>query len=215
MMDLTKRLEKLYASAVYDVMNGMGHSNCVLPPGIKALDAAHRLAGQVETMNGDYSEDKDAGETLLAWATVLSKAPSGKVLICQPNTYEVALMGELSAETLNYRGVRGYIVDGGCRDVPFLLRNDFPVFCRFNTPKDICKRWIAESMGEPIDIGGVRISSGDYVLADIDGVVIIPQDMAEAVVAATEAVASTETAMRDAILGGMDPVDAYRKFDTF
>ncbi len=214
-MDLTERLEKLYASAVYDVMNGMGHNNCVLPPGINALDASHRLAGQVETMNGDYSEDKDAGETLLAWATVLSRAPSGKVLICQPNTYEVALMGELSAETLNYRGVRGYIVDGGCRDVPFLLKNDFPVFCRFNTPKDICKRWIAESMGEPIDIGGVEIARGDYVLADIDGVVIIPQDMAEAVIAETEAVATTETAMRDAILGGMDPVDAYRKFDTF
>ncbi|MBL6951516.1 MAG: RraA family protein [Alphaproteobacteria bacterium] len=214
-INLTERLEKLYASAVYDVMNGMGHSNCVLPHGINALDPAHRLAGQVETMNGDYSEDKDAGETLLAWATVLSKAPSGKVLICQPNTYEVALMGELSAETLNYRGVRGYIVDGGCRDVPFLLKNDFPVFCRFNTPKDICRRWVAESMGAPIDIGGVKICSGDYVLADIDGVVIIPQDMADAVVAATEAVASTETAMRDAILGGMDPVDAYRKFDTF
>ncbi len=214
-MDLTERLENLYASAVYDVMNAMGHDKCVLPHQLKALDSGHRLAGQIETMNGDYAEGKDAGETLLAWATVLSKAPSGKVLICQPNTFEVALMGELSAETLNYRGVRGYIVDGGCRDVPFLLKNDFPVFCRFNTPKDICKRWVAESMGEPIDIGGVTISRGDYVLADIDGVVIIPQDMAEAVVAETEAVAVTETDMRDAILGGMDPVDAYKKFDTF
>ena len=214
-MDLTERLEKLYASAVYDVMNAMGHANCVLPHGINALDPSHRLAGEVETMNGDYGEGKDEGETLLAWATVLSKAPSGKVLMCQPNTYEVALMGELSAETLNYRGVRGYIVDGGCRDVPFLLQNDFPVFCRFNTPKDICRRWVAESMGEPIDIGGVTISSGDYVLADIDGVVIIPKDMVAEVVARTEAVASTETAMRDAILGGMDPVDAYKKFDTF
>jgi len=214
-MDLTERLENLYASAVYDVMNAMGHDKCVLPHQLKALDPGHRLAGQIETMNGDYAEGKDAGETLLAWATVLSKAPSGKVLICQPNTFEVALMGELSAETLNYRGVRGYIVDGGCRDVPFLLKNDFPVFCRFNTPKDICKRWVAESMGEPIDIGGVTISRGDYVLADIDGVVIIPQDMAEAVVAETEAIAVTETDMRDAILGGMDPVDAYKKFDTF
>jgi regulator of RNase E activity RraA len=214
-MDLTERLEKLYASAVFDVMNAMGHDNCVLPHGIKALDAGHRLAGRIETMNGDYGEGKDAGETLLAWARVLSKAPPGKVLICQPNTHEVALMGELSAETLNYRGVRGYIVDGGCRDVPFLLKNDFPVFCRFNTPKDICGHWVAESMGAPIDIGGVTIHSGDYVLADIDGVVIIPSDMAEAVVAETEAMASTETAMREAILGGMDPVDAYRKFDTF
>ncbi|MDP6346611.1 MAG: RraA family protein, partial [Alphaproteobacteria bacterium] len=114
-MDLTDRLSKLYAGAVYDVLRAMGHDNCVLPPGITALDPNHRLAGQIDTINGDFHEGQDPDATLLAWATVLSKAPGGKVLICQPNTYEVALMGELSAETLKVKGVRGYIVDGGCR----------------------------------------------------------------------------------------------------
>ena len=46
-------------------------------------------------------------------------------------------MGELSAETLDLRGVRGYIVDGGCRDVEFIRRRDFPVWCRYTTPTDI------------------------------------------------------------------------------
>lgn len=214
-MDLTQRLEKLYASAVYDVLNEMGHRDCVLPPGIAALVDGQRLCGEVHTLNGKYQPGMDKHETLLGWATVLSKAPGGKVLVCQPNTMEVALMGELSAATLESRGVRGYIADGACRDVDFIVETDFPVFSRFNTPKDIAGCWIAESMGEPIVIGDVAIASGDYVMADRDGVVIIPQALAQEAVGKVEAMAATETEMRDAILGGMDPVDAYHKFGTF
>lgn len=214
-MDLTPRLEKLYAGAVYDVLNEMGHPDCVLPPQIVALQPGQRLAGEVHTINGKYQLGLDRHETLLGWATVLSQAPGGKVLICQPNTLEIALMGELSAETLKHKGVRGYIVDGACRDVDFILDMDFPVYCRFNTPKDIVGRWIVASMGEPITIGTVTVNSGDYVLADRDGIVVVPAAMAEEAVSRTEQLATTETAMRDAILGGMDPVDAYRKFGTF
>jgi 4-hydroxy-4-methyl-2-oxoglutarate aldolase len=95
------------------------------------------------------------------------------------------------------------------------LENEFPTFCRFNTPKDIVGRWVAKSMGEPIDIGGVAITSGDYVLADLDGVVIIPRSMAEEAITATETKANTETDMRAALMDGMDPVDAFKKFGVF
>ena len=215
MDNLTSRLEQLYASAVYDALRAMGHDNCVLPSGITALIPGQKLAGQIFTIDGHYEVGQDDNETLIQWATVLSKAPADKVLICQPNTYEVALMGELSSEVLKKKGVRGYIVDGAARDVSFLLENEFPTYCRFNTPKDIVGRWIAKSMGEPIDIGGVRIASGDYVLADIDGVVIIPQSMAEEAITATETKAGTETEMRAALMAGMDPVDAFKKFGVF
>ena len=124
-------------------------------------------------------------------------------------------MGELSSEVLKRKGVLGYIVDGASRDVSFLLENEFPTFCRFNTPIDIVGRWVAKSMGEPIEIGGVRIVSGDYVLADIDGAVIIPRSLAEEAITATEVKASTETEMRSALMDGMDPVDAYKKYGVF
>ena len=97
-----------------------------------------------------------------------------KVLVCQPHTYDIALMGELSAETLNFRGVRGYVVDGGCRDTDFILELGFPVFCSFTTPKDIVGRWVPDRFGEPLTIGEVTIRTGDYLLGDRDGVVIIP-----------------------------------------
>lgn len=214
-MDLTERLEKLYAGAVYDVLNGMGLGDRVLPPGILPLIDGQRLCGEIFTINGSYRPGRDKDETLLGWAKVLSQAPGGKVLVCQPNTYEVALMGELSSEALRHKGVRGYVVDGGTRDVDFLIENKFPVWSRFATPKDIAGCWLAESMGEPIQIGGVPIASGDYLIADRDGIVIVPANIAEEVVGKTEALAVTETAMREAILGGMDAVEAYNTFGTF
>ena len=58
----------------------------------------------------------------MAWTGLLSKAPSGSVLVCQPNDDTLAHMGELSAETLKARGIRGYVVDGGNRTTDFVRR---------------------------------------------------------------------------------------------
>jgi len=212
---LAARLMNCYAAAVHDVLRGMGHGRCVLPSSIKALDPASKLAGEVYTVSGHVDMTRDPHDTLVQWTGLLSKAPPGKVLVCQPNTHEIALMGELSAETLNFRGVRGYVVDGGCRDTDFILELGFPVFCTFTTPKDIVGRWVPDRFGEPITIGEVTISAGDFLLADRDGVVIIPGAMAEEVIAKTEQVLQTENAVRTAILAGMDPQQAYLKFGKF
>jgi len=204
-----------YAAAVHDVLRGMGQGRCVLPPFIKPLDPAKKLAGEVYTVSGHIDLTRDPHDTLVQWTGLLSRAPAGKVLVCQPHTCEIALMGELSAETLNFRGVRGYVVDGGCRDTEFILELGFPVFCSFTTPKDIVGRWVPDRFGEPITIGEVTISTGDYLLADRDGVVVIPGSMAEEVVARTEQVLQTENTVRTAILAGMDPQQAYLKFGKF
>lgn len=213
--DLAERLETCYAAAVHDVLRAMGHGNCVLPSTIKPLDPGTKLAGEIYTVSGHVDVTRDPHDTLLQWTGLLSKAPSGKVLVCQPNTHAIALMGELSAETLHFRGVRGYVVDGGCRDTQFILELGFPVFCSFNTPKDIVGRWVPDRFGEPITIGDVTISSGDWLLADRDGTVIIPGAIASDVVTKTEEVLQTENKVRTAILSGMDPQEAYLKFGKF
>jgi regulator of RNase E activity RraA len=89
------------------------------------------------------------------------------------------------------------------------------VFHSFFTPSDIVGRWIPDRYGEPITLGEVTIRTGDYVLGDRDGVVVIPSGLAAEVVTRTEAVAQTENQVREAIRGGMDPVDAYLKFRKF
>jgi len=124
-------------------------------------------------------------------------------------------MGELSAETLKHRGVLGYIVDGGNRDSDFIRKLEWPLFFRYYTPRDVVGRWCVESMGEPIVIGDVEIISGDWILADIDGVVVIPQSLIETVLDKTEQIMSTESELRTMILNGMDPQEAYKKYRLF
>jgi len=213
--DLTERLARCYTGAVHDVLRMMGRQDIVLPPEIKAIAPGSRLAGPVWTVSGHIDRTKTRHETLLGWCTLLAKAPSGHVVVCQPNNHEVALMGELSAQTLAARGVLGYVVDGGSRDTDLVLEQGFPVFCSFLTPSDIVERWIPDRYGEPITIGAVTIVTGDYLLADRDGVVIIPQALAAEVVAKTEEVVATESDMRRALVGGMDPVEAYNRYGKF
>jgi regulator of RNase E activity RraA len=215
MRTLTDRLRACYTGAVHDVLRMMGHERVVLPHDIKPIDPTLKLAGPVWTVSGHLDRTKTRHDTLLGWCTLLSKAPAGHVVVCQPNNREVALMGELSAQTLAARGVLGYVVDGGSRDTELVLEQRFPVWCSFLTPSDIVARWIPDAYGAPIDVGGVTISTGDYLLADRDGVVIVPKAIAEEVVRRTQEVVSTESDMRKALVGGMDPVEAYNTFGKF
>ncbi|HVO88755.1 MAG TPA: RraA family protein [Casimicrobiaceae bacterium] len=212
---LAERLRACYTGAVHDVLHAMGHQRCVLPHAIKAIDPRMRLAGPIWTVAGHLDRTRTRDETLLGWCTLLARAPSGHVVVCQPNNQEIALMGELSAQSLKARGVLGYVVDGGSRDTDLVLEQGFPVFCTFLTPSDIVERWMPDRYGDPITIGEVTIRTGDYLLGDRDGVVIVPRELAPEAIARTEEVVATESEMRKALIAGMDPVEAYLKYGKF
>jgi 4-hydroxy-4-methyl-2-oxoglutarate aldolase len=215
MTSLADRLHQCYSGAVYDVMRDLGLTPRVLPRDILGLNKEMKAAGPVFTVRGRPDTSVSAHDSLLAWTGLLSRAPAGHVVVCQPQDNVRALMGELSAETLKLRGVRGYIVDGGCRDTGFIEQEGFPVFCRYATPIDIVAGWIPEAFDEPVTIGNVVLNAGDYILADRDGIVVIPRSDAEAIIAKTEEVIRTESALRRAIRDGQDPQEAYLQYGKF
>ncbi|PPR54827.1 MAG: 4-hydroxy-4-methyl-2-oxoglutarate aldolase/4-carboxy-4-hydroxy-2-oxoadipate aldolase [Alphaproteobacteria bacterium MarineAlpha5_Bin6] len=215
MNDFVDRLGKCYTGVVHDIMRDLGYENFVLPPNIRPSKDSYVIAGQIFTLEGMVDKSLDHHASLLAWTGFLSKAPSDKVIICQPHTDEVALMGELSAETLQLKGARGYIVDGGARDLDFILKIDFPLWSKFYTPRDVVAFWKPTSYEKKISIGDVEIHNNDYVLADIDGVVIIPQKNIEEILNKSEKLMNTENLVRKAIREGMDPQEAYIKFGAF
>ena len=206
---LATRLARCYTGVVFDVMRGLGHADCILPPSIVPLDLGMVAAGPVFTVRGRPDASVSAHESLLRWTELLARAPAGHVVMVQGNDSERALMGELSAETLQFRGVRGYIVDGGCRDTAFIRRLGFPVFCDKATPRDIVGAWVPIAYEEPINYGQVVVRPGDHVLADCDGIVVIPGAIAASVIDAAIAAMSTEDKVRAAILSGADPRQAY------
>jgi 4-hydroxy-4-methyl-2-oxoglutarate aldolase len=215
MADLSERLAALYTGVVYDTLSDMGMASQALPPEIQALDPERTIAGPIWTLAGVRAPAISRDDSLLSWTEFLSAAPAGHVVVCQPNDKSIALMGELSAETLKYRGVLGYVVDGNCRDVDFILKLGFPVFCSGRTPADIAGRWCVGEMGTSVRIGELDIHSGDYLIADKDGAVVIPKDQAETVISKAEEAVAAEDKVRDAILSGVDPKDAYLKFGKF
>lgn len=212
---VTARLEACYASVLNDVMRKMGLRNFVLPPEIRPLLPDRKLAGPVFTVSGHVDETLDADATLFAWTGLLAEARPGHVVVNQPHTHTVALMGELSAETLQFRGVRGYIADGACRDLDFILKLGFPVWYTHATPKDVVGFWKPDAFEVPIQIGDVRIHPGDYVLGDRDGAVIVPRARAQEVLEAAEEAIGTENLVRKAILDGVDPREAYERYRKF
>jgi|TARA_B100002003_G_scaffold109270_2_gene101213 regulator of RNase E activity RraA len=215
MNDFVNRLSKCYTGVVHDIMRDMGFKNFTLPPNIKPSKDKYVIAGEIFTIEGEVDKSLDHHESLLAWTGFLSKAPKNKVIICQPNNNEVALMGELSAETLQSKGVKGYIVDGGSRDMDFILSIDFPVWSKFYTPRDVVAYWKPTKFEEKIKIGDVEIFNNDYALADIDGVVIVPKKHIEEILVKSEELINTENLLRKAIREGMDPQKAYIKFKAF
>ena len=212
---LAERLRECYTGAVYDVLRSKGLTAQTLPQDIRPLNVRQKLAGPVFTIEGRRDDNLNQHQSLLKWCELLSKAPADTVLVCQPHDHTLALMGELSAETLHHKRVLGYIVDGGCRDSTFIEALRFPVFCKFFTPVDVVGKWATTALGRPIQIGGVTISTGDYVLADRDGIVVIPGPLAEQVIQESEEVLRKENLVRKAILQGVDPVEAYLKYGKF
>lgn len=211
---LSQRLAACYTGVLHDVMRAAGMRNFVLPRQIHPLDATTRLAGPVFTVEGQPTP-APAHDTLLAWTNLLSRAPSGHVLVIQPNDHHAAFMGELSAETLQYKGLTGALVDGGCRDTAFILELGFPVWCRHTTPVDVVGSWLPEQFGQPVVIGEVTLHTGDYLCADRDGAIVLPGALADEIVREAETAIGKENKVRTAILAGVDPQEAYLQHGKF
>jgi len=212
---LSDRLAACYTGVVHDVMRAMGLRDFTLPSELRPILPEESLAGPAFTIEGKVVAGADAHETLLAWTGLLSQAPTGSIWVSQPNDRVVAHMGELSAETLRNKGVRGCIADGFVRDVNFLLAIGFQTWCRGFTPRDIVGHWLPAATNVPITIGDVTIEPGDYMIGDRDGVLCVPKALAQEVVDKAEAAMATESLVRKAILAGVDPQQAYLKYGKF
>lgn len=208
-------LKTCYTSVIHDVMRARGLRNFTLPPRIQPLQPQMVLCGPVFTIEGRMDESADAHTTLLEWTGLLSRARSGHVWISQPHNHTVAQMGELSAETLHRKGVLGCVMDGGLRDAGFILRLGLPCWRVFHTPRDVVGAWLPTGSDVPIHIDDVLIRPGDWVHGDTDGMVRIPGDILDAVIEETVAAMQTENKVRNAILRGVDPQDAYKQFGKF
>lgn len=213
--DVCRRFSVIYTGAILDVLDEIGRHEQVLPSTIQGLSQDQSVCGVAMTVEGEPTSSTDPEEVYVPILEMLGSLQPGDVIVSQPHDSLSAHLGELSAETAKFRGARGAVIDGGVRDVGYILKLGFPVFCRYRTPNDVMGRWKLTSCGQPVKIGRVEIRRGDFVVGDKDGVIIIPQELTRAVLEKAEAVVGVENLVRKSILKGVHPVEAYRKYGRF
>jgi regulator of RNase E activity RraA len=167
------------------------------------------------TVEGQPTDSVDPEVIFVPILQMLGDLKCGDVIVSQSHDRISAHLGELSCESARFRGARGAVIDGGARDIDYILKLGFPVFCRYRTPADVIGRWKLVSYGLPIQIGEVRIRRGDFIVGDKDGVLVIPKQITLEALEKSEEVVNTENLVRKAILQGVHPVEAYRKYGRF
>jgi 4-hydroxy-4-methyl-2-oxoglutarate aldolase len=210
-----ERFIAIYTAALADILDARGHHDQTLPPSLRPLQPGMRLAGPAYTVQGRAASTPDYETALRKVLRMLGDVPAGHVAVYACAHDVSAHLGELSVTSLKARGVPGCVLDGGCRDVRFILDEGFPVFSRFVTPEDSTWRWELEATQVPVTIGRARIEPGDWVVGDDDGVVVVPAAIAEDVLVDAEAKAATESEIRSAVRDGMPPLEAYERYGTF
>jgi regulator of RNase E activity RraA len=214
--ELCDRYARIYTAAITDVLDKRGCYDQTLPHDIVGLTPETRVAGLAFPASGKVVRQADHDRALRAFLTMLGAVPRDAVLVIQANDAGAAAhFGELSAVAMQARGVRGAVIDGATRDAAYVLREGFPVFCRYRTPMDSVPRWLAVEWGQPVTIGAVRVEPGDVVVGDLDGVAVVPRALAVPVLLECERLTSTENRVRDAVRKGMAPLAAYEKFGVF
>lgn len=213
--ELAARFSALYTGAITDVLDRHGRLNHTLPAAIAPLRPGMRLAGPAFTVEGQPQPGVDYDHSIRKVLAMLGSVPPGHVALYQTHDRASAHLGELSVISLKARGCAGAVIDGGCRDIDYILREDYPVFARYTTPADCTTRWELTATNVPIAVGGVRIAPGDYVVADLDGVVVVPAELRDLVLSEAEAKVATESEIRQAVREGTLPLEAYERFGTF
>ncbi|HTW29121.1 MAG TPA: 4-hydroxy-4-methyl-2-oxoglutarate aldolase [Acetobacteraceae bacterium] len=140
----------------------------------------------------------------LALFGALDVAGRGDVLVCATDGFTAtSVTGDLLLGMARNRGIAGLVTDGLVRDLAGILAVGLPVHCAGLTANSPARNGPG-SVGLPVVVGGVRVASGDIIVADRDGVVIVPLDQAEAVQARLVEVRAAETALDSAVRAGLE-----------
>jgi 4-hydroxy-4-methyl-2-oxoglutarate aldolase len=214
--ELAGRFSSLYTGALTDVLDRYGYLQQTLPPELLPLRPGMRLAGPAYPIQGRPHPGHDYDTSIRKILEMLGSVTSGSVAVYHTNDRSAAHLGELSVISLASRGCAGAVIDGGARDAEYIIREGFPVFSRYVTPQDCVSRWELLAHGDvTIVIGGVRIAPGDWIVGDVDGVVVVPGERVQDVLTAAEAKVATESEIREAVRDGTLPLEAYERFGTF
>ena len=189
--ELLARFEKLYTGAVNDVLREFCLLEQALPGRIKPLREYHTVAGFAFTVKSAPNV-KITGEMEFRSQMLDEMHPDAFVIWDTSRDEKATLWGGVMTATAKGKGVKAACIDGGIRDTHQILDADFPVFYEYRISNGSLGRCLITHYQIPIKIGDVTIKPGDVVLGDIDGVLVVPREIAYDVLVRAEEIKENE-----------------------
>ncbi len=204
--------QALYTAVVCDVLDSLGFPRQSPPVSLQPLSGDAVLIGRAKTTLWSDMVDPDPSPYELELQAVDACQPDDVLIAAAGGSTRSGIWGELLSTAARNRGCRGAIVDGCVRDVAKMRGMRFPVFARTTSPYDSKDRQRVTAIDVPVEIAGVTFHPGEIVIADIDGVAVIPRSVETEVIRRAWNKVHAENEVRSAIQNGMKATEAYRRF---
>ncbi len=211
--------ETLYTAVVGDIMDTLGYIHQFMPSNIRPLKDDMVLAGRAMTvLEADISnEHEKLGDPRLTapfgiMFEALDDLKENEVYVCSGSSYNYAVAGELMATRAKALNAAGFAVNGFIRDTKGLLNMDIPVFSTGSYAQDQGVRGRVIAYRVPICMGNLTINPGDIIFGDIDGVLVIPQEIENEVITKAYDKVCGEHTVAEAIRNGMSTQEAFKTF---
>ena len=204
--------ENAYAAVFSDILDEMGHNFQAVSPhsNIHPLKENFVVIGRAVTLlNEGNNNEEEPYDSVIKCIDSLS--PDSLLVTTGSDTFNVGIMGELTATALRVRKSRGAIVNGYTRDARKLIKMEFPTFAWGASPIDTTGRVRVVDYNIPIIIGGVKISPDDLVFADLDGIVVIPKNLEKEVIDEVIKRINTENIVRKELAEGVTMAEVWNK----
>jgi len=207
---------ELYTAVVGDIMDTLGVRDQFLPPQVQPLAPEMQLVGRAMTvLEKDTEADTPATDPEKPFGVMLEALDdlrADEVYLCSGASPTYALWGELMSARAAACGAVGAVVNGYSRDTVGIIDLGFPTFSYGSYAQDQAPRGTVVDFRVPLQIGAVKIETGDLVFADRDGVCVVPRAMETDVVAKAIEKARGEKTVMKAIQSGMSARDAFAKY---
>ncbi len=209
---LTMMRERFTSAVVCDALDAAGFPNQSPRIAFRQLTVPGVLVGRCKTTLWADMAHVDPKPYELELKAVDTCQPDDILIAAAGGSMRSGIWGELLSTAARNAGCVGAIVDGAVRDVRQMAAMGFPVYSLGTIIYDSKDRQRVIDIDVPVEIDGVAFHPGDLVIADMDGVVVVPRAVEADVVRAAWAKVNAENEVRDAIKAGMPATDAFNKY---
>jgi regulator of RNase E activity RraA len=202
----------LFSAVLADVLDGLGHRNSAVPAMVRPLRPEWKILGRAATLTAAPVASDPAHPYAIEMACIDALQP-GDVLVAATNgDRSSALWGELLSTACRARQAAGVVLDGLTRDTTRIVAMDFPVFAAGFSPLDSRGRLDGICHGAPVRMGDCVIRPGDYVFGDMDGVVVIPMELADQAFPRALAKVTGENRVREELARGRSLREVFGEY---